>query len=302
MGTLRSTIGPSHQVKSQKPSRCWWMGVYDEVVDLIVRPPRSDDYTATDLFPSYWEDAYGNSFSRSDFILRNDRGLPLQCSHWQPNGLAGNQGLEEIKSKQPCVVYLHGNSGCRADSGDIVPLLLSADFSVFAFDFSGSGKSGGEYISLGWYERDDLAAVVAYLRACPNTSSIGVWGRSMGAATALLHAARDPSLGALVLDSAFASLKQLAHELVDQHAGSWVPGFAVSAALSAIAGTIRDKVGFEIADLEPQEHVETSHIPALFGTGRDDDFIVPRYGCMHLLPPIHDCAQPHEDLTREVRR
>ena len=52
----------------------------------------------------------------------------------------------------------------------------------------------------------------------------------------------DPSLGALVLDSAFASLKQLAHELVDQHAGSWVPGFAVSAALSAIAGTIRDKV------------------------------------------------------------
>ena len=56
-----------------------------------------------------------------------------------------------------------------------MPLLLSADFSVFAFDFSGSGKSGGEYISLGWYERDDLAAVVAYLRACPNTSSIGVW-------------------------------------------------------------------------------------------------------------------------------
>lgn len=38
----------------------------------------------------------------------------------------------------------------------------------------------------------------------------------MGAATALLHGDRDPSIAALVLDSAFADLTQLAEEMVDR--------------------------------------------------------------------------------------
>ena len=42
----------------------------------------------------------------------------------------------------------------------------------------------------------------------------GLWGRSMGAATALMYAASDPSIGALVLDSPFSSLPDLALELV----------------------------------------------------------------------------------------
>lgn len=38
----------------------------------------------------------------------------------------------------------------------------------------------------------------------------------MGAATALLHGDRDPSIAALVLDSAFADLTQLAEEMVER--------------------------------------------------------------------------------------
>ena len=34
-------------------------------------------------------------------------------------------------------------------------------------------------------------------------SKVALWGRSMGAATAVLYAQRDPSVAALVLDSAF---------------------------------------------------------------------------------------------------
>ena len=37
----------------------------------------------------------------------------------------------------------------------------------------------------------------------------------MGAATALLHTHRDPSIAAMVLDSPFADLRQLAVELVE---------------------------------------------------------------------------------------
>ena len=88
--------------------------------------------------------------------------------------------------------------------------------SLFSFDFGGAGRSDGEYLSLGHYEKDDLAAVVEHLRALGSVSTIALWGRSMGAVTALLHAKRDPSIGALIIDSPFASLRQLAHELVSQ--------------------------------------------------------------------------------------
>lgn len=67
--------------------------------------------------------------------------------------------------------------------------------------------SGGEYISLGWYERDDLNQIVEYLRKERRVSTIGLWGRSMGAVTALLHGDRDPSIAGMVLDSPFSNMK-----------------------------------------------------------------------------------------------
>ena len=35
---------------------------------------------------------------------------------------------------------------------------------VFCFDFAGSGLSDGEYVSLGYWEKEDLAKVIEYLR------------------------------------------------------------------------------------------------------------------------------------------
>ena len=56
-----------------------------------------------------------------------------------------------------------------------------------ALDCAGSGNSGGEFVSLGHYERDDVAAVVDALRKRNLVGRVAVWGRSMGAATALLY-------------------------------------------------------------------------------------------------------------------
>ena len=79
-----------------------------------------------------------------------------------------------------------------------VRLLLPENITVFSLDLSGSGKSDGEYISLGWFERDDVQTVVDFLRNSETTSTIGLWGRSMGAVTALMHSDRDPSIAGIV--------------------------------------------------------------------------------------------------------
>lgn len=81
------------------------------------------------------------------------------------------------------------------------------NITVLCLDLSGSGMSEGEYISLGVYERDDVALVIEHLRQSGRVTCIGLWGRSMGACTALLHGDRDPSIAGMVLDSPFATLK-----------------------------------------------------------------------------------------------
>lgn len=241
-----------------------WTG-YERIVNAIIRPPRAS-YTIDQLGPPRVL-INGVRFERREITLTNSRGLVLKCSHWTP---------ARSNVKLPCVVYLHGNAGCRADALSVANVVLSLGISLFAFDFSGSGQSDGEYISLGWWEREDVAAVVAHLRENPSVSTIGLWGRSMGAATALLHGDRDPSIAAMVVDSPFSSLTKLAHELVGQFAPH-IPSPMTSGVLSMVASSCKDKVNFNIADLEPIAHVDSCYIPALFATGDKDKFILPHH-------------------------
>lgn len=160
---------------------------------------------------------------------------------------------------------MHGNSSCRLEALDAVPILLPQNITLFCFDFSGCGMSEGEYISLGWFERDDLNIIVEYLRKEKKISTIGLWGRSMGAVTALLHADRDPGIAGIVLDSPFSDLKVLVNELAITH--TKIPSFLVSGALKLVRSSISSKAKFDIFKLAPINHVQHSFIPALFAHG-----------------------------------
>ena len=147
---------------------------------------------------------------------------------------------------------------------------------LFCLDFSGSGLSDGEFISLGHYEREDLKVVIDYLRNSGKVSTIGLWGRSMGAVTALMHADRDPSIAGLVLDSPFASLSRLSKELFRKYSKR-IPTFLFSLAFALVKSTIKKKARFDISKIEPVKHVGASFVPALFICARDDDFIDPSH-------------------------
>jgi pimeloyl-ACP methyl ester carboxylesterase len=171
----------------------------------------------------------------------------------------------------PCIIYMHGNSSCRLEALELIPNLLQANITLFCFDFVGCGNSEGEFISLGWHERDDVNVIVNYLREHRKVSTIGLWGRSMGAATALLHANRDPSIAGMVLDSPFSDLRQLVQELARTH--TKVPSFLVSTAMKLIRGSVKDRANFDIYNLTPIQNLGECFIPALFAHGEQDTFI-----------------------------
>lgn len=246
-----------------------WASNYAVLWKAVIRPPR-DTYEIEDLGPQLFE-LYGRIYIRNDFDLKNKRGMTLKCSHYEP--ILASRTAERL----PCVVYLHGNSSSRCEVLPSLPQLLPMNLTVFCFDFAGSGQSDGEYLSLGYYEKDDLACVIDHLRESKRVSTIGLWGRSMGAATALLHGHRDPSIAAMVLDSPFTDLKTLAKELVDVYVSVKIPKFLVSVVLGMVRNSIRKEAHFDIADLNPLSFADKSFIPALFIAAKEDRFIKPHH-------------------------
>ena len=199
------------------------------------------------------------------------RDLNLQCSHWEP--------VERTSDRIPVVIYMHGNSSARVEVLPQLSYLLSLGLAVFSFDFAGSGKSDGEYVSLGYYEREDLMCVIAHLRATNVVSTIALWGRSMGAATALMHGDRDPSIACMILDSSFADLTQLCEEMVEKgkDQGIHVPSFVVAMAIRMLQSSVKKQAGFNLKLISPISHADKCFIPALFVAGEHDDFINKRH-------------------------
>ena len=199
------------------------------------------------------------------------RGLNLQCSHWEP--------VERTSDRIPVVIYMHGNSSARVEVLPQLSYLLSLGLAVFSFDFAGSGKSDGEYVSLGYYEREDLMCVIAHLRATNVVSTIALWGRSMGAATALMHGDRDPSIACMILDSPFSDLTVLAEEMCEKgrEQGIIVPNIVVSVAIRMIQNSVKKQANFNIKNISPIAHADKCFIPALFVAGEHDDFINKRH-------------------------
>ena len=243
-------------------------GNYDDLWKALIRPNR-DIYTKQDLGPIKFEIG-DKCFKRTDFELINKRSYKLMCSFWEPFD-------EERESIQlPCVIYLHGNSSSRCEAYHEISYLLINNITVFSFDFCGCGQSEGEYISLGYYEKLDVHCIIEYLLKSKKVSKIGLWGRSMGAVTAIMYANEHGSLiDAIVLDSGFYSLKKLIDELI----GSKIklPKFIFDKILKTVKETIKEKAKFDLDVIEPYIYAKNCLVPAFFCHGKEDDFVLPHH-------------------------
>eukprot|EP01016_Furgasonia_blochmanni_P019637 TRINITY_DN2194_c0_g1_i1.p1 TRINITY_DN2194_c0_g1~~TRINITY_DN2194_c0_g1_i1.p1 ORF type:complete len:373 (+),score=71.56 TRINITY_DN2194_c0_g1_i1:143-1261(+) len=253
---------------------------YEDLWKAIIRPPK-DEYNIEDLGPKLFS-LNGKKYKRTDFQFKNKRGLTIECSHFEP--------VKRVCEELPCVVYLHGNCSSRVEALPAVEVLLPQNITVCCFDFAGCGKSEGEYISLGWYERDDVENLIDYLRGNRKVTAVGLWGRSMGAVTALLHADRDPTIAGMVLDSPFSNLRVLAEELAKKFVS--MPGFVLSAALGIIRKTVQQKANFNLDEVSPKDHVGMCFVPSLFCHGKEDTFIE-----VHHTKDLHDAYAGDKNIV-----
>ena len=238
---------------------------YENCWKFIIRPPR-DEYVLYELdFPFNLVENPDFIYIREDYTVLSKRGYLMECSFFRADI------TKRIPYIRPVVIYLHGNSSSRIEGTKMALFLLNKGIDLFVFDFPGCGKSEGEYISLGYYEKEDVSSIVDFVEKFPGVGKIGIWGRSMGAATALMYSYQDKRIKAQCIDSPFANFKDLAIKLCKQHI--YIPEFVINTILYFLKKTIRKKNNLEIENLKPIEFSKLSKTPAFFIHAMKDDLI-----------------------------
>ena len=236
---------------------------YETLWKFIIRPPR-DEYNEKMLGDTKFK--YRNmKYERKDYSIISSQGYLLKCSFIEP--MKENRPSIEM----PVVLYLHGNSSSRIEGLQICGELLKRNINLFIVDFAGCGLSEGEYISLGYHESHDVGIIINFIEKIQGVGRIGIWGRSMGAATTMIYAHRDMRVKAICLDSPFADFFRLAKELILKQIT--LPNFLITGMLKIIGNTIYGKNGLDIEKLKPINVADKTFQPAIFIHAKNDQLI-----------------------------
>jgi uncharacterized protein len=118
--------------------------------------------------------------------------------------------LARARERGPAIIVVHGHGGNRHTSLAYASFLYPR-FTLLLPDLRGHGDSQGRHTSVGYLERRDIIGAALYLREL-GYGPIGVFGISMGGATAILAAAESDTLDAVAADSSFAALRHAVRE------------------------------------------------------------------------------------------
>ena len=201
------------------------------------------------------------------------------------------------------VVLMHGLNRNRCRLLAEAALLTERGYGVLLYDARNAGESEGTVTTFGVQEVDDALGAAAFVRALPGVEAgrIGLFGHSLGGATAIQAAGRLPEVGAVVAVSAFSRLEENIAAGVTTRVG--LPAFPF-APLILFFG--RQEAGVDIRQARPVEAVAAlGGRPVLIAHGEQDDvlpvvnayrlyaaargpkelFIVPGMGHYCCLPP-----------------
>jgi len=166
------------------------------------------------------------------------------------------------------ILFLHGNAENISTHIMSVRWLPARGFNVFLLDYRGYGASGGAASLSGAQEDMDAALRTLLARKDVDPDGVVVFGQSLGGAIAIHNVAHSPyrrHIRALVVESAFASYRQITHEKLADFWLTWPLQWPLS-------WTVSD-------EYSPSAAVAgVSPIPLLIIHGDRDPIVPPHHG------------------------
>lgn len=158
-------------------------------------------------------------------------------------------------SIRPTILFIHGKGGCGAEWLPEALRALALGYNALLPDLRGHGESGGEFVTYGLLEKEDLASALASAaeRFGADTRRIGVHACSAGCSAALELAADRESIRALWLESPFAEAGRMARHYLAlaTHLPEWLLDLTARFAVRRASGRISEALGAARRDFPP---------------------------------------------------
>jgi uncharacterized protein len=170
------------------------------------------------------------------------------------------------------MIFCHGVTENKLNSLKYMNLFLKRGFNAVVYDHRRHGESGGSTSSYGFFEKQDLKAVVDELiKRRGEDVYFGIHGESMGAATTLLYAGSvEDRADFYIADCPYSDFgEQLSYRMAREVK---LPVGRLLLPLADLFLKLRE--GYTLKDISPRSVVENIRKPVLFIHSIPDDYIL----------------------------
>ena len=205
-----------------------------------------------------------NYSAKEDWTITSADNLELYGVHYTPEN-----------SNDKWVVLVHGY-GCNYESmNPFATFYLANNYNVLMIDQRAAGKSEGTWLTMGVAESQDVALWTQEIANRYPDSKITLHGVSMGAATAILAAARadTKNVTSIVEDCGYSDVMKTFDTIVSSHPE--LAALGISSEIIPIIDPVAESLtGYYLHDAAPIDSIASVTLPSLFISG-DDDGVAP---------------------------
>ena len=196
--------------------------------------------------------------------------------------------LRPAHSNGDAALLLHGLGDNRLGMSGYARMLLAHGYAVLMPDARGHGASGGDLVTYGLIERNDIRQWEEFLSGQTQARCVYGMGESMGAAELLQSLAGGTRFCAVVAESSFANFREIAYDRMGQPfgVGPWVGRTVLRPVVEIAFLRARWKYKVNMQQVSPEDAVAATHVPVLLIHGIVDSNIPVRHSrAMHKLAP-----------------
>ena len=169
------------------------------------------------------------------------------------------------------VILLHGLGDTRIGMVGQASFLLRAHYTVLLPDSRGHGSSGGDFVTYGIRERNDIRCWTDWLVRTHHVERLYGLGQSMGAGILIQALSREPRFRAIVADSSFSSFEEMSYDRLYDTVR--LPRWAAWPLVTFGFFYAHVRYGIDLRQAAPVEGVRNTTVPILIIHGMADAMV-----------------------------
>ncbi|MBQ9382868.1 MAG: alpha/beta fold hydrolase [Ruminiclostridium sp.] len=187
------------------------------------------------------------------------------------DGLLLNGSIVRTPQKSDLwVIIIHGYTGRKEHMANYAAYYAERGFNVLLPDMRGHGESEGDYIGMGWLDRNDVLKWTDLIISEDPAAVITMHGVSMGGATVMMTSGENlpDNVKAIIDDCGYTSVWDIFSDELQYIFG--LPAFPFLNTASVIA---KIRAGYTFEEASALEQVKKAKVPMMFIHGSEDNFV-----------------------------